>query len=252
MSDVDLDAVGLILAPLDLIPILQVPSGDLLTGLTGREPAVHVRGVHAAAFGASLGPGRSTPALDVELLDFGMLVRLRSLSPRRFADGLLAHDVDLIEEIHAPFAFHGESRLIELRRIVAPLLGRETIRRMRERGEEVLRAAGEDVRKPARGLLAALRWFLSGLHLAETGEVRPRLADLAEWCGEGWLRELAGRPGAEALAGSPGRIGFWLGEIETLRERLVEAEARAPVRNPDDLRRRLDGWCGTWGQAPAG
>jgi len=251
MTDIDLDAISIVLAPLDLDPVFQVPSGDILTGLTGLEPEVDVRGVHSSAFGASMGPGRSTASLDVELLDHGMVVRLSSLSARRFADRILAGDPDTLEEVHAPFAFHGAARLEELRGIVAPLLGRDTVRAMRKRGDDALAIAGRDVSKRARGLLVALRWFLSGLHLAETGEIRPALADLAKWVGEAWIRDLADRPGTAALGGSPGKIGFWLQETEAVRARLLDAESRIPARNPDVIRGGLEEWCVRWGPAPS-
>ena len=51
MTDIDLEAVRTILAPLDLVPVFQVPAGDFLRGFTGHEPRVEVRGVHASAFG---------------------------------------------------------------------------------------------------------------------------------------------------------------------------------------------------------
>jgi len=243
MTDIDPDAIATVLAPLDLDPVLQVPSGDLLTGLTGLEPEVDIRGVHSAAFGASFGRGRSTASLSVELLDFGMVVRLVSLSPRRFADRILTGDPDALEEIHAPFAFCGEARLPELRGIVTPMLGRDTVRAMRERGDAALTTAGRDVSKRARGLLVALRWFLSGLHLAETGEIRPALADLSAWIGEGWILDLADRPGTAALGGSPGMLAFWLQETEAIRARLRTAEASVPVRNVDAVRTDLEEWC---------
>lgn len=240
MSDIDREALAAILSPLDLIPVFQVPSGDLLRGIRGHEPGVDVRGVHAEAFGASLGPGRSTASLNLELLDRGMVVRLESLSPRRFADRLLAGDLDLLEEIHAAEPFKGQDALGDLRRIVAPMLDGAAVRAMRERGEQQLEVAGADVRKRARGILAALRWFLSGLHLAETGELRPGLPELAEWHGEGWLIDLAARSGAEALSGSPAVIAFWLDEIEHLRKRVRETETAA--RDRSAVREGLEAW----------
>ncbi|MEN8148387.1 MAG: hypothetical protein ABFS86_01105 [Planctomycetota bacterium] len=238
----DRDALSAILVPLDLAPVFQVPSGDLLRGIRGHEPGVDVRGVHSATFGAALGPGRSQETLDLELLDRGMVVRLSSLSPRRFADRLLAGDVDLLEEVHAAEPFAGSDALADLRRIAAPMCDGATVAALRKRGEEALSRAGADVRKRAREVLAALRWILSGLHLAKTGEIRPDLPSLAAWHGEGWLVELSARSGTEALSGSPAVTSFWLSEIEILRKRLRKEEPGMAARDRDAVRDGLEEW----------
>jgi hypothetical protein len=219
----DLDAIRAILAPLDITPLFQVPAGDLLRGLGGREPEVAVSGVHVAALTASLGAGRRAPVLELELLDRGMAVRVRSVSPHRFAEALFAGHPDRIEEIHAFEALSAEEELADLRARTAGVLTRAAVRRFHARAAEALELARRDLRKEARALLAAARWCLSGLRLAREGVVTPLLPDLVEWSGEDWLGELSEGSGRRTLAGNPGRVGFYLSETAHLLDRLDAA-----------------------------
>lgn len=219
----DLDTIRQILAPLDITPLFQVPAGDLLRGLGGREPEVAVSGVHVAALTASLGAGRRAPVLELEMLDLGVAVRLRSVAPHRFAESLFAGHPDRIEEIHASVAFSGEEELADLRTRAVGVLTRPAVRRFHDRAAEALNLARSDLRKEARALIAAARWCLSGLRLAREGVVTPRLIDLVEWSGEGWLAELSEGSGRRTLAGNPGRVGFYLSETANLLDRLDAA-----------------------------
>jgi hypothetical protein len=230
----DLDAIREIVAPLDLSPVFAVVAGSHLAGTAAPDSDVVVRGAHAKALTASLGPGRRTATVELELLDRGVSLRYASEDLDRVARRVAKGDGALLESLRSGEVLSGEEALGELREISRAYVTRRIHRYYRALVRRAFWRLEGSVTKRVRPVLSLYRALLAGIHVLERGEIVPDLRELVGIFAVPWLEGLLRSPKRSARIGDPARTRFLLGEAHALLERMERAceETSLPAELP--------------------
>jgi uncharacterized protein len=217
--------------------LFAVVTGTHQYGFTSPDSDIDVRGVFASPTQEHLGLGLTWPR-HVEFFGEvdGREADCLGFEMGRFAELILKHAGNVLEELYSPLVLFDTGRLADFRRVIGGCLTRGLSRHYVGFFEACLKKLRQRQPPEVKTALYACRIALTGIHLLTVGEVEAHLPTLAERYGLEWVPEWIALKVTEHEPIPPERFEGMMAELAELRRELHRASARSTLpRKPEGL-----------------
>jgi uncharacterized protein len=210
--------------------LFAVVTGTHQYGFTSPDSDIDVRGVYASPTAEHLGLGRKVQrhaeysgqvlGRDADCLAFEL---------GRFAELLLKHAGNVLEELFSPLVLFDKGRLADFRRVIGGCLTQGLSRHYVGFFEACIKKLRTREPREVKTALYACRIALTGIEVLTEGHVEAHLPTLAEKYGLDWVPEWISLKTTEHIAIPEGRFDEMMARLAELRRELHRASARSPL-----------------------